>query len=57
MIQKRNYFLSQNYLTDLEYNIPLRQTNVNQNLCKRASYTKQVNMIVNFYNQRKVYED
>lgn len=29
MNQKRNYFLNQNYLSDLEYNIPLRQTNVN----------------------------
>lgn len=57
MIAKRNYMLSQNYLTDLEHNIPLRQKNVNQNLEKSRSYMKQLEMIVQFYNQRKVYED
>ena len=38
--------LSQNYLTDLEHNIPLRQKNVNQNLEKSRSYMKQLDMIV-----------
>ena len=57
MIAKRNYFLNQNYLTDLEHNIPLRQKNVNQNLDRCSSYMKQLSMIVDFYNQRKVYED
>jgi hypothetical protein len=57
MNQKNNYLLSQNYLTDLEYNIPLRQNNVNQNLTTSQNYTKQLKMIVDFYNQRKIYED
>lgn len=57
MIPKLNYMLNQNYLTDLEHNIPLRQKNVNQNLDKSTSYGKQLKMIVDFYNQRKVYED
>ena len=58
MNQKMNYFLSQHYLIDLEYNIPLRQTNVNQNLnVLQVSYTKQLNSINNFFNQRKVYID
>ena len=41
MNQKMNYFLNQYYLTDLEYNIPLRQTNVDQDLDLTAiSYNK-----------------
>ena len=58
MNKKRNYFLNQYYLTDLEYNIPLRQTNMNQNLnVEGQSYVKQLKMINDFFNQRKVYED
>ena len=48
---KMNYFLSQNYLTDLEYNIPLRQANVDQDLnVQCSSYFKQLQMINDFYN-------
>lgn len=38
---KRNYFLNKNFLTDLEYNIPLRQVNVDQDLdIECISYSK-----------------
>lgn len=51
MNQKMNYFLNQNYLIDLEHNIPLKQTNVDQHLDLTAvSYNKQLSMIFNFYN-------
>lgn len=42
MNQKNNYLLNSLYLTDLEYNIPLRQTNVNQNLDSSVAYTKKI---------------
>lgn len=51
MNQKRNYFITQDYLTDLEYNIPLRQSNVNQNLNLQVySYRKQLQMSNDFFN-------
>jgi len=42
MNMKMNYFLNQHYLTDLEFNIPIRQKNVDQQLdVLQVSYTKQ----------------
>lgn len=32
MNYKMNYYIDQHMLIDLEYNIPIRQKNVNQNL-------------------------
>lgn len=55
MNMKMNYFYNQNYLTDLEYNIPIRQKNVDQNLDSlNVSYNKQLNMINEYFNQRKL---
>jgi hypothetical protein len=43
MNEKMNFYIDQNFLTDLEYNIPIRQKNVNQHLDPReVSYTKQI---------------
>ena len=53
-----NFYIDQNFLTDLEYNIPIRQKNVNQHLDPReVSYTKQIHNINELYNQQKVFED
>ena len=58
MNQKNNYLLTESYLTDLEYNIPLRQTNVNQNIeLSNVSYSRKINCMIDFFNQRKVYID
>jgi hypothetical protein len=58
MNMKMNYLINQNHVIDLEYNIPLRQTYVNQNLNPTCvSYTKQLNNITNMFNQRKIYQD
>ena len=58
MHQKNNYLLTKQYLTDLEYNIPLRQRNVNQNLdLSNVSYTKKINCVKDFFNQRKIFSD
>lgn len=55
---KMNYLLNQHYLTDLEYNIPLKQVNVDQNLDTGCtSYNKQLNMINDSFNQRKLFRD
>ena len=55
---KMNYLINQNHVIDLEYNIPLRQTCVNQDLDPSCvSYTKQLNNITNMFNQRKIYQD
>jgi hypothetical protein len=51
MNMKMNYLINQNHVIDLEYNIPLRQTYVNQNLNPTCvSYTKQLNNITNMFN-------
>ena len=58
MNPKMNYLLNQHHLTDLEYNIPLRQTNVDQELDPHgSSYRKQLTMMRDFFNQRKVSHD
>ena len=58
MNEKMNFYIDQNFLTDLEYNIPIRQKNVNQHLDPReVSYTKQIQNINELYNQQKVFED
>lgn len=58
MNYKMNYLISKDYLVDLEHNIPLSQSNVDQGLdTSSVSYSKQLEMINQFINQRKVYKD
>ena len=58
MNKKMNYLINQQYLLDLEFNIPIAQRNVDQILDPECvSYVKQQNNIIDFYNQKKVYED
>lgn len=43
MNQQMNYFIDQNQVIDLNYNIPLRQVNVNQDIDKtEKSYDMQL---------------
>ena len=56
MNYKVNYFIDQHSIVDLEYNIPIRQKNVDQGLDPSVtSYTKQLNGINQFFNQRKLF--
>lgn len=58
MNYKMNYFLDSVCVTDLEYNIPLRQVNVDQGVDTSVqSYSKQCKMINEYFNQRKIYHD
>lgn len=53
-----NYFVTEQYIIDLEYNIPTRQANVNQNIdTKEESYGKQLKSSKDYFNQRKVHFD
>ena len=55
---KMNYLLNQHHLIDLEYNIPLRQTCVDQKLDPQCtSYNAQLKMVTDLFNQRKIYQD
>jgi len=56
MNYKMNYFLQENDITDLEYNIPLRQFE-SQFTNNTISYRKQTEMVTQYNNQRKVHED
>lgn len=57
MNYKMNYFIQDNDITDLEYNIPLRQFEAQSLKDTGVSYTKQVAMITEYNNQRKVHQD
>lgn len=57
MNYKMNYFIQENDITDLEYNIPLRQFETNCLKDTGVSYTKQVAMITEYNNQRKIHQD
>lgn len=58
MNQKMNYFVNQQYVVDLECNIPTRQVNVDQDIDTRLiSYRDQLQMIDEYVNQRKVHFD
>ena len=58
MNQKMNYFITEQYIIDLEYNVPTRQANVNQNIdTKEESYGKQLKSSKDYFNQRKVHFD
>jgi hypothetical protein len=51
MNYKMNYFLDAQAVTDLEYNVPLRQVNVAQGVDPSTqSYSKQVKMINEYFN-------
>ena len=51
MNYKMNYFLDAVSVTDLEYNIPLRQVNVDQGVDTSVqSYSKQNKMINEYFN-------
>jgi hypothetical protein len=51
MNYKMNYFLDAVCVTDLEYNVPLRQVNVDQGIDTSVqSYSKQVKMINEYFN-------
>jgi len=50
MNYKMNYFLQENDITDLEYNIPLRQYEATCLRDTGVSYTKQVAMITEYNN-------
>ena len=51
MNYKMNYFLDAVCVTDLEYNVPLRQVNVDQGVDTSVqSYSKQVKMINEYFN-------
>ena len=55
MNYKFNYFFNENYIVDLEHNIPVKQKNVYQDIdLDRVSYRKQLKNINGFYNQRKI---
>ena len=55
---KLNYYIDEDYIIDLECNIPIRQRNVNQLVdIKAVSYSKQLNLIDKICNQRKLFED
>ena len=58
MNKKMNYLINQHHVIDLEYNIPIRQTSVDQQLDRTStSYLSQLNQINNLFNQRKIYQD
>lgn len=58
MNHKMNYLIDENYVIDLEHNIPTRQSNVNQNIDTREeSYRKQLMSSKDYFNQRKVHFD
>ena len=58
MSKKMNFFINQDYLIDLEFNIPIMQRNVDQVLDPECvSYVKQQDNIMELYNQSKVFED
>ena len=51
MNYKFNYYIDQHHVTDLEYNIPIRQMNVNQGLQPACtSYTQQLRYINDLFN-------
>ena len=58
MNYKMNYYIDEDYVIDLDCNIPLRQMNVNQGIdtcC--VSYSKQLRYLDRLFNQRKLFED
>ena len=58
MNYKMNYYIDDDYVIDLDCNIPLKQVNVFQGIdpcC--TSYAKQLRCLDQLYNQRKLFED
>ena len=56
MNYKLNYFIDKHKVVDLEFGIPVRQVNVDQNLdTSSVSYSKQISLLIDFFNQRKVF--
>lgn len=53
-----NYFIDEDYLIELDSNIPLRQANVNQYIdTSVVNYNKQLGNLEKLNNQRKLFDD